>query len=241
MEGAAMLALSGLELGGAGLVHLRIPEVNRSVLPGLADEVMVATDQNQALTAIRRCKSALAGCGLGRAPDRADALENLLVEGREIPWVLDADALWHLSQNPELPLPRQCLLTPHEGEALRLLGDDSIGGRVQMAQAIQARFGCWVLLKGPGNVLAGPEETLVFPGGHRALARAGSGDLLAGLITALLGRGMGLSDGVQLAVYLQIEGARRLGEGEEEVVGQRELKACFAEAWRSLKDARRTT
>ena len=76
---------------------------------------------------------------------------------------------------------------------------------------------------------------------HRALARAGSGDLLAGMVAAFLGRGMSMPDAVELAIYLQIEGARRLQDGAEEVVGQRELKASFAETWRDLKNAYRSS
>lgn len=240
MEGAAMLALSGLKLGGAGLVHLRIPQVDRSLLPGLADEVMVAADSSQALAALSRCRAAVAGCGLSREPVAWEALRELLEAGSTIPWVLDADALWHLAQRPTFPLPETTLLTPHEGEARRLLDGDVSLGRVQLAQALQARFACWVLLKGPGNVLAGPSgdhRTWVFPGGNRALARAGSGDVLAGLIAALLGRGMVMEDAVHLAVHLQLAGAEKLKPGEREVAGQEELRAAFAQAWDDLKNA----
>ncbi len=241
MEGAAMLALSGLELGGAGLVHLLIPEVERHLLPGVAEEVMVAADETQALAALKRSHCGVAGCGLGRSGDRLLTLKRFLSQGQNLPWVLDADALWHLAETPDLGLPDTCLLTPHEGEALRLLDDPSITGRVQVAQALQARFGCWVLLKGPGNVLAGPDECRVFPGHQRALARAGSGDLLAGMIAAFLGRGMAMTDAVELAIYLQMKGAQNLHSGEEEVVGQRELKVEFAKVWRQLKDADRSS
>jgi NAD(P)H-hydrate epimerase len=178
---------------------------------------------------------------LGRTPEARDALLKLLAAAPDAAWVLDADALWHLADQP-YDLPEHCVLTPHEGEALRLLGEDPLtgswgGDRLELVDALAARYGVHVLLKGAGNLLASEGHTVLIPGSARALARGGSGDLLAGLIGALSARGARLEDAVHLAVRLQLQAAAGLSAGRAEVVSQEHLATLMGEAWQVLHES----
>lgn len=123
------------------------------------------------------------------------------------PTVLDADGLnllaeieaWHENLAPE-----QFILTPHPGEMRRLLKTDELAGdRVQVATDAAARWRQVVVLKGETTVVAAPDgRSAVHGNGNPALATAGTGDVLAGMITGLLAQGMNLFDAARLGVYL---------------------------------------
>jgi len=127
MEGAALLTLLGARCGGAGLLHLWSPGSARGDLRDLPAEVMFAPFADHALESAKRCQAVVAGPGLGRSPEARQALLRLLEAAPDAKWVLDADALWHFAQEP-FKLPDRCVLTPHEGEAQRLIGEDPLTG-----------------------------------------------------------------------------------------------------------------
>lgn len=109
------------------------------------------------------------------------------------PLVLDADALNLLAESPG-PLRADTILTPHPGEAARLLGtsaSDVQADRFQAAHAMCERYRCVVVLKGAGTIVAAPAQTpRVIDAGNPGMAVAGMGDVLTGVIAALVAQGM---------------------------------------------------
>ncbi|MCB9591343.1 MAG: NAD(P)H-hydrate dehydratase [Sandaracinaceae bacterium] len=189
--GAALLAGVGAVRGGAGLVTLAAGAEARAALDGKVVELMTA--ELGALAPLAEGKASLVvGPGLGLD----DAARELVLEaalGVEAPVVLDADALTSIGQDGATRLreaagPR--VLTPHPGEAARLLGCTS--GEVQAdryasAERLASRTGQVVVLKGAGTIVAEPGgRVAVCPLGTPALGVAGTGDVLAGVLGATL-------------------------------------------------------
>ncbi len=146
------------------------------------------------------------GPGLGRA-DAAQLLVRELV-AVERPLLLDADALYALGDRPELLADRTAptVLTPHEGELGRLLGlpaDDVSAQRLTCARSAAQRSGATVVLKGEGTIVADPSgRAFVVPTGNPGLATPGTGDVLSGVITAQLAKGLAATDAACLGAYL---------------------------------------
>src|SRR5439155_20445427 len=135
--------------------------------------------------------SALAiGPGLGRG-DEERALVRRLLEELELPAVVDADALFGLEPG-DWPAPR--VLTPHSGELGRLLGKDSAwvdAHRLEAVRRAADRFRCVVLLKGADTLVArSGDGVLISTSGHPALATAGTGDVLTGILGSFLSKGV---------------------------------------------------
>ncbi len=196
MPGAALLAARAAMRGGAGLVRLVDREdLFRLLLPlALPEAVRVVTqgDLDAAWFAARDEHALLIGPGLGLSD--ASALRRLVraaAEGFAGPLLLDADALNAFAGRPEeLARPRgTLLLTPHPGEAARLLGAE-IGAleaeRVASARELARRSGAVVVLKGAGTLVDDGQRQARNPTGGPALSTAGSGDVLAGLLSAYL-------------------------------------------------------
>lgn len=185
MVGAARMAAAAARRGGAGLVTIAAAgggNIYRSGAPG----VIVSDDDIPVLLEDARRRVWVCGPGLGL--DRARmVLPQLLAAGRRV--VADADALGAFAGAPEA-LHGCAIITPHEGEFVRLfgpVGDDKLGA----ARRAAARIGCVVLLKGADTVIAAPDgRAAINDNGPPWLATAGSGDVLAGLIGALLAQGL---------------------------------------------------
>ena len=136
-----------------------------------------------------RASAVALGPGLGRSDGTKELVRRLLRE-LELPVVVDADALWALEPG-EWPAPR--VLTPHSGELARLLGAESRWVDEHRLDAVRrgvGRFGCIVLLKGEGTLVAAPAEGVLVCGGSPSLATAGTGDVLTGVVAAFLAKGM---------------------------------------------------
>jgi len=149
------------------------------------------------------------GPGLGQNTRAHALLEASLAA--PCPLVLDADALNLLANDPELAKQAGCrshptLLTPHPGEAARLLGvaaADIQANRIESAQQLCVRYHAHVALKGAGTVIAHPGgRYAINTSGGPWLAQAGSGDRLTGMVAALLGQGMATGDALEAAVWL---------------------------------------
>ena len=158
-----------------------LPERDGTLLP---EAIEVARE------ALSRADAACIGCGLGQAPDLIPLLT--LFTQADCPVVWDADALNLLSRHPELlPLKSADVITPHPGEAARLLHcatrevtDDALSA----LQRLHEQCGCTVLLKGARTFITDGDDRFCNLYGSPALAKGGSGDVLAGIIAALLGR-----------------------------------------------------
>jgi NAD(P)H-hydrate epimerase len=131
------------------------------------------------------------GPGLGKGAWAQVLLEAALAAGK--PVVVDADALNLLASHPH-KLPTGSILTPHPGEAARLLGCDTSqvqSDRYRAVHDMVERYRCVVVLKGAGTIVAAPKRTpSVIAAGNPGMAAGGMGDLLTGVIAALLAQGM---------------------------------------------------
>ena len=198
--GAPIFAGRGAVRTGSGLVFLAVPESVWPVAAVKSDEAMPfpvpEAEGRLSLLAeepIRRraesCDAVLIGCGLGRGWQTDALVRNLLTI--EKPLVLDADGLNALSGREELLQKRAAptILTPHEGEFLRLGGGLS-AGREAAAAAFSEKYGVYLVLKGHRTVVAAPDGRIAVNGtGNSGMAKGGSGDVLAGMILSLLGQG----------------------------------------------------
>jgi NAD(P)H-hydrate epimerase len=155
-----------------------------------------------------RAHAVALGPGLGRSDGTTKLVRALLVEVA-LPVVVDADALFKLEPG-DWPAPR--VLTPHEGELARLLGTESAwvaAHRLEAARRAVERFGCIVILKGEGSIVAAPGEGMLVCPGFPSLATAGTGDVLTGIVAAFLAKGMEPRLAAAAAVTAQVQAALR--------------------------------
>ena len=212
--GAPVFASRAAVRTGAGLVFLAVPEQAWPVVAVKSEEAMPfplpeTAEGRLSLLAeepIRQraasCDAVLIGCGLGRDRQTDTLVRKLLDIDR--PLVLDADGLNALDGCPEQLQRRTAptVLTPHEGELLRLGGDLS-RGREAAAAAFSRKYGVYLVLKGHRTLVADPEGRLaVNETGNSGMAKGGSGDVLAGMIVSLLSQGCGTFDACCAAVWL---------------------------------------
>jgi NAD(P)H-hydrate epimerase len=162
-----------------------------------------------------RASAVAVGPGLGQGAWAEQLLQ--CVTGTRLPLVLDADALNLLAKGCAVnDLARGgWILTPHPGEAARLLGTDT--GAVQAdrfaaVRAIQARYGGVVVLKGAGTLVAEGEATALCPYGNPGMASGGMGDVLSGVLVALLAQGLSPGDAARLGVCLHSAAADQAAE-----------------------------
>jgi NAD(P)H-hydrate epimerase len=188
LTGAACLAARAAFRADAGYVAVAAP---RASLPVIEQQLLEAVKRplEEVWDAVSRARSLAIGPGLGRS-DAAKELVRRLLEETDLPAVVDADALFDLD-----PFTRSAptVLTPHSGELGRLLDVDASwidAHRLEASRRAVDRFGCVVLLKGEGTIVAAPgEQTLVVPG-FPSLATAGTGDVLTGIVGSFLAKGM---------------------------------------------------
>ena len=187
MGGAVRLCAEAALRTGVGLASVATRESGVAALVAARPEAMTHAVEDAAALAplLARADVLAVGPGLGQGAWGRSLLEAALASGK--PAVLDADALNLIAARPRA-LP-QAILTPHPGEAGRLLGLDSQAvqaDRFAAAEALAERYECVVVLKGAGTVVAGPGETpTVIGAGNPGMATGGMGDLLAGVIAAL--------------------------------------------------------
>lgn len=196
MSGAARLSTRAALRAGAGIVVGCVPPSVRGEVAAWTPEVMIAgNDRDEIDRQLARVAAVAMGPGLGR-DDVTTGLVHDLVGAIRQPLVLDADGLWHLGSDLAVlrARPHATVITPHCGEAARLLGlsrREVEASRLEAAARLAEVSGHVALLKGPGTVIAAPgRPPVVLHGGTPALATAGSGDVLTGIIAALLARGM---------------------------------------------------
>jgi len=199
--GAAFFAAMGALRSGAGLVFLGVPEsiygieavkLNEPVIFPLPDAGgrLSADAVPEILTRLPQMDAVLVGPGLGQ-PEGTLAVVRAVLENAQCPVVVDADGINVLSAHRDLLRGRKSptILTPHDGEFARLggvIGED----RMAAAAALAEELGCVVLLKGHETCITDGTDGYLNPTGNPGMAVGGSGDVLAGVITALLGAGL---------------------------------------------------
>jgi len=214
--GAGLLAAEMALRSGAGLVSLATRPDNTAASLARCPEVMAAgvSSANQLMPLLDRASQLVVGPGLGQGAWGRSLLSAAAASGK--PQVWDADAL-NLLAAGAARLPSEALLTPHPGEAARLLGVDAReiqADRRGAALALARRYGAVVVLKGAGSLVAAPDGRLVLcDQGHPAMASAGLGDVLAGLLAALRAQGLQAFEAAALGVWLHARAGVRLGAG----------------------------
>lgn len=212
--GAALLASEAALRSGAGMVSLATrPEHVVASLVRQPEVMCSGVESTYGLGAlIERADVLVIGPGLGQAPWGRSLLS---ITGQcEMPQVWDADAL-NLLATGAVELPPRCVITPHPGEAARLLGCSTAEVQADRPAAVRAlaeRYRCVALLKGAGTLIADAEGRLALcDRGHPAMATAGLGDVLSGLIGALLAQHLDLFEAACLAAWLHARAGERLG------------------------------
>ena len=214
--GAPSFASRAAVRTGAGLVFLGVPESIYAIEAVKNDEAMVfplpsdgdgrvAPDALPAIRErLRRCTVCLAGPGLGISNGTFKTVYDI-IEGSRVPVIIDADGITAVSANIDI-LDRArapVILTPHEGEFIRLGGDLTAHSRLDAARGFAVRYNVILVLKGQGTVTAFPDGTAyVNCTGNPGMARGGSGDVLAGMIAAMAAQFNDLRFAVPFAVYL---------------------------------------
>lgn len=253
--GAPYLTASAAVHSGCGLVYLGVPESIWAVeaakcvsampfpLPekreGFAKKSVLDAD-----SALRTAEEKLAGCdvlalgpGLGRAPQTERLVRDLLAR-TDKPVVLDADGINALEGHIDVLDRRRgrvTILTPHDGEFLRVGGNLS-AGRVEAARSFARTHGCILVLKGHRTITATPEgNVLVNTTGNSGLARGGSGDVLTGLIASLLAQGTAPVQAAALGVWLHGRAGDLAAEGRTAyAMTPEDVIACLPDAFREL-------
>ena len=200
---------------GAGLVSLATRPEHVAAALVLVPEVMTlgVSSANQLMGVLAQASVVVVGPGLGQAPWGRSLLS--AAAQAKMPQVWDADAL-NLLSNAVIGLASGSVITPHPGEAARLLGistEQVQADRPAAARALVKKYSVVCVLKGAGTLVAGLEgELAICNHGHPAMATAGLGDVLAGVIGALLAQGMNAFDAACLAVWLHARAGEQQGQ-----------------------------
>jgi NAD(P)H-hydrate epimerase len=226
--GAAVLAARGALRAGAGLVTVLCPESLEKVVVAALSETMtrglpersggLASEAGAEVAAeLERYDAAVVGPGLGVAPGTVSAIEEVVARAK-IPLVLDADGLNAFAGRGAKLTGRSgpTVLTPHPGEAGRLLGrgaEDVQADRPGSARELARETGACVLLKGEASLVATPDgRVVVNSSGTPLLASAGTGDVLSGVVVALLAAGLSPPDAAAAGAWLHGAAGERLEE-----------------------------
>jgi len=209
MAGASILAAKACLRSGIGLLTVHVPIHNHDLLQISVPEAIVQTDIHERYfaqpTHLNRYQALAIGPGLGQEEDTALAMMEQ-IQGSTLPLVLDADAINILSthRNWLSRIPKRCILTPHLGELERLVGKcmDSYE-RLTKVKELAAYLQSYIIVKGAWTVIVTPEGTFRFnPTGNPGMATGGSGDVLTGILLALLAQGYTQEEACLAGVYI---------------------------------------
>jgi ADP-dependent NAD(P)H-hydrate dehydratase / NAD(P)H-hydrate epimerase len=211
MLGAAILSAGAAVKTGAGYVCVSIPAEHAGAFHAAVPEaVVIGREMKAILEKADWADTVLVGCGLGRDEKTTGLISEMLSSGvlAEKKLILDADALFALSRTGllhELVKCRQVLLTPHYGELSRLCAlsaDEIAANPIETARNFARSHRLKLLLKGNPTVIAGAEGPLLLnTSGTEALATAGSGDVLSGMIAAIAAKGADLFNAAAAAAW----------------------------------------
>ena len=238
MSGAAVLAGRAALRGGAGLVRVASPaDVQEAIAASYPGYTTFGIRQHadgsfsegavEEVVELARAASVVAlGPGLGRAAAVVSFVRGLLDELDDVPVVLDADGLVAVSPFAEEYTKRTAplILTPHPGEFARLTGEavgSSDAERAARAIDFAQRYRSVLVLKGAGTIVADESRLFRNPTGNPGMATGGSGDVLTGVIAALVGQGLSAFDAASLGVFVH----GRAGDLAAMALGQTALTA----------------
>ena len=214
MPGAPILAADAALKAGAGLVTVATHPAHLTAVTARRPEALVAaiSDAKQLKPLFARATVIVLGPGLGQSA-WSEALFDATLK-TTLPIILDADALNLLAQHPREN--SRWLLTPHPGEAARLLNNTASeiqADRVHAVKQIHYNYGGTVVLKGAGSLIASKQDkVLVCNEGHPAMASAGMGDVLSGILGALVAQGLSLDEAASIGVYAHAYAGKQMAQ-----------------------------
>jgi NAD(P)H-hydrate epimerase len=208
--GAAILCALGAARSGAGYVTLAVPaSAAATIRAHLIEQVVVSYDDTDPASATdtivdltNHASSIAIGPGLGLGDAMGEIVRGVI--GRStLPMVIDASAFYHLAKHLDLLTGKNAILTPHATEFARLSGKGTIapGERLARLRAFVAEHGVTTLLKGRTTLIADRTTVHLNPTGTAALATAGTGDVLSGIIATLLSQGLSPIDAGRVGAY----------------------------------------
>ncbi len=218
--GAALLSANSAVRSGAGLVTLAVPERLHQIVEIKTTEAMtvplpddgsgyLATAAIPVIECLLAGRNVLAlGPGIDRRPETVSLVHRLL-ESVSLPMVIDADGLNAIAEDTSVlkrRVSQQVVLTPHPGEMSRLVGSsipDVAAVRISVAQDFARTFGVYLVLKGARTIIVAPNGMAAINGsGNPGMASGGMGDVLTGVIAALLAQGYPVWNACRLGVYV---------------------------------------
>jgi len=237
MAGAPALSAMAALRSGAGLVELLVPEAVAAIAAGFdpcvmtlglpsADGAFAAAATEEILARASRADAVACGPGLGRS-EAAGQIARTLWRECPKPCVFDADAVFALSSEPAASLASHAgprILTPHEGEMRRLLHRDDRpprGDLERLAREFAAATNSIVLLKGPRTLIASGDAFVHNTTGNPGMATAGAGDVLTGIVAAVVAQKLAAFDAARLAAWVH----GRAGDLAADSIGQVSLVA----------------
>jgi NAD(P)H-hydrate epimerase len=215
MTGAALLCSKSALSMGAGLCYLGISEslveiigagfleVVTKPLPETKKRSLSVSAYNGIMEMVKKADVIVIGPGIGRDTETRKLI-NSLIKGVNIPIVLDADGIYAI-EDISILKDKKILLTPHQAELSRLLGksiEDIEQDRVGIAERLSSDYNISVLLKGARTIIVSEGQTYINLTGCSGMAKAGSGDVLSGMIASLIGQGLSVKDAAVLGAYL---------------------------------------
>ncbi|MFN7904744.1 MAG: NAD(P)H-hydrate dehydratase [Pseudobdellovibrionaceae bacterium] len=209
MPGAAMLAAKAASRCGAGYIYI----IEKQVLNFMPEAILWNGKDLYQFDAV------LVGPGLGISKKTAALIQRL--KKSRSPVVIDADALTVAAAKKMYPFPTNWIATPHESELSRFFKIEPTlirKKRLQFCKQGQSLLGCTILLKGRGSLISNSTKTALVPTGNVALAKGGSGDVLAGMIAAFIAQGLSPEKAAILACWIHGDTADQwIKDGKDEL------------------------
>ncbi len=233
--GAAVLCARAAARTGAGYVTVATaPKAVATLHAHLVEQVVVEIGDDL-LDVAERNSAVGIGPGLGLDKRTGEAIRDFITLC-ELPMVIDASGLFHLAKHLDILRAKRCVLTPHEGEFARLsgLGTVAPGTRVERLREFTQRTGITTLLKGPATLIDDGTRMHVNPTGTPALATAGTGDVLTGMIATLLAQGLSPVDAACAGAYWHGMTARQCATARPVGVVAGDLPEALAATLRSI-------
>jgi NAD(P)H-hydrate epimerase len=242
--GAAVLCTKACLRGGAGLTTSHIPGCGYEIMQTALPEAMVMTDFNSSIVTkieedLSKFNTIGIGPGIGTASETKKLLQQVLDDFKK-PVVLDADALNIISTNKDFLkiIPGNSILTPHPKEFERLFGKtENDYDRLQLAKQMSRELNLIIVLKSHHTSIIAPEgRVYINSTGNAGLAKGGSGDVLTGIITALVAQGYDPVEASILGVYLHgLAGDIAAEKYSEEAVLAGDITGNLGDAFRQIR------
>jgi len=222
MSGAARMACEAALRSGTGLVSLATRPAHAAIINSTRPEIMSypIEEENDILALIDKANVIAIGPGLGKSEWAATLFAAAI--NSEKPLVVDADAL-NLLADQQIKR-ENWILTPHPGEAARLLGcstEEVQSDRFSAVKALSEKFGGTVILKGNGTLIYSDGETYLCDRGNPGMASGGMGDVLTGMVCSLLAQGFSFTGAANAGVYIHASA----GDAAASEAGERGLLA----------------